>query len=227
MADVVTPSLMLKKRQQIINSSRVMFLWVAGASVIVSFAIVVGIFLWKQGAFNEKLLSEKGQSVSVLKQDIEAAKELNKNINNLRSDASLSNLRVAGSTNNLDVILDAMPYEGDVVSLGSSLETALLNQISVDSLSVSQDGTSNSEADATTSSSVTNAQTIPFSFKVLGSEDELKQLFKRLNQSIRPIKITNLSVASASEGRIEVDVQAITYYQDKKTFELTNKAIKP
>ncbi len=227
MADVVTPSLMLKKRQQIINSSRVMFLWVAGASVIVSFAIVVGIFLWKQGAFNEKLLSEKGQSVSVLKQDIEAAKELNKNINNLRSDASLSNLRVAGSTNNLDVILDAMPYEGDVVSLGSSLETTLLNQISVDSLSVSQDGTSNSEADATTSSSVTNAQTIPFSFKVLGSEDELKQLFKRLNQSIRPIKITNLSVASASEGRIEVDVQAITYYQDKKTFELTNKAIKP
>ena len=49
----------IHKRQQIEQSSRVMFLWVAGASVIVGFALVISWFLVQQIIFKERVLGEK------------------------------------------------------------------------------------------------------------------------------------------------------------------------
>lgn len=46
----------IHKRQQIEQSSRVMFLWVAGASVIVGFALVISWFLVQQIIFKERVL---------------------------------------------------------------------------------------------------------------------------------------------------------------------------
>lgn len=220
-----------RKRQQIANSNRTMFLWVAGASVIVAFSIVGSIFITKQLVFNQKIIAAKTTTADVLKKNIDSAKELDAAINKLRADRNISS--VPSSTtkaNNLDKVLDALPYEGDWIGLGSSLQSTLLRGISVESLSVdsiSLDAVGSSGVDPSLAASVADAQAISFSFKVSGNVSELKTLMERLNNSIRPIKIVNLKLESGGPGRIDATVQAVTYYQSKKTFELREEAIKP
>jgi len=227
----------VKKRDQIASSNRTMFFWVAGASVLVSFAVVASIFLIKQLVFNERVLGEKAKTSSILKKDISSVKQLHRSVNQLRADKRLTGLRSAGSTNNLDVVLDALPYEGDAVAFGSSLQSILLVGSSIESLTVDpavQESDADlgqsapiSSVDITSLTAVGTAQPITFSFKISGSENDLRNMFKKLNSSLRPIKIIVTELQSSGGGRVEVVVQAVTYYQPKKVFELTQKAIKP
>lgn len=208
-----------------------MFLWVAGASVIVAFSIVGVIFLTKQLIFNQRVIIEKTNTADTLNKNIESAKKLNKAVNGLRADRNLSS--VPSSTakgNNLDKVLDALPYEGDWVGLGSSLQSSLLSGIAVNTLAVdstSTDSASVSGIDLSTLGTIGEAQPISFTFKVSGSDTELKTLLSRLNSSIRPIRIVNMKLESAGPNKIDATVQAVTYYQPKKTFELQEKTIKP
>lgn len=220
-----------RKRQQIAHSNRIMFFWVAGASVIVAFSIVGVIFLAKQLIFNQRIIIETTETANTLKDNIDTARELDKAVNELRANRNISSVPSStANSNNLDKILDALPYEGDWVGLGSSLQSTLLSGIAVNSLSV--DSTSSVDAlssgvDLSTLQSVGDAQPISFNFKVSGTDAELKTLLARLNKSIRPIKIINMKLESGGPDRIDATVQAITYYQPKKTFELGEKAIKP
>jgi hypothetical protein len=75
--------------------------------------------------------------------------------------------------------------------------------------------------------SVGSTLPITFTFKISGSDNELKALLARLDSSIRPIKIVNLKLESAGPNKINATVQAVTYYQPEKTFELGEKTIKP
>ncbi len=225
-----SPQVGIKKRQQISSTNRAMFLWVAGASVITAFALVGIIFLVQKGIFNEKVLMKKGDTASTLSKDIDNAKTLNKAVNELRSDRSIGKVpsSVSGS-NNLDKVLDALPYEGDAVALGSSLQTALLNGITIDSLSIDTGNDPNSSASAALASEapVGDAQPIGFSFKATGDDASLKALFEKLDRSLRPIKIVSLQLQAAGVDKISATVQAVTYYQPLKTFELTKEVVKP
>jgi hypothetical protein len=221
-----------RKRQQITHSNRIMFLWVAGASIIVAFSVVGTIFLTKQLIFNQKVIIETTKTADILKNNIDNAKKLDKEVNKLRADPSLSSVPSSGTakSNNLDKILDALPYEGDWVGLGSSLQTSLLSGIAVNALSV--DSTSTADAlssgvDLNSFKTVGDVQPISFNFKASGTDAELKTLLVRLDHSIRPIKITNMKLESGGPNKIDATIQAITYYQPKKTFELGEKAVKP
>ncbi len=220
-----------RKRQQITRSNRIMFLWVAGASVIVAFSVVGTIFLTKQLVFNQKVIIETTTTADTLAKNIESAKKLNKAVNQLRADQRLSSVPSStDKSNNLDKILDALPYEGDWVGLGSSLQTSLLSGIAVNALSVDSTSSTdsfNSGVDLNSFKTIGDVQPISFNFKVSGSDAELKTLLGRLDNSIRPIKITNMKLESGGPNKIDATIQAITYYQPKKTFELGEKAIKP
>ncbi len=221
----------MRKRQQIATISRTMFLWVAGASIIVAFAGVGSIFLTKQLLFNQKIIIEKGKTADTLKKNISSAKALNRSINQLRADRNISKVPASTATsNNLDKILDALPYEGDYVGLGSSLQSTLLNGIAIESLTVDATGGaefSTSGIDLSTLNTVGNAQPITFTFKVSGSDAELKTLLARLDKSIRPIKILNMKLEAAGPNKLDATIQALTYYQPKKVFKLQEKTIKP
>ena len=225
------PVVGMRKRQQIANSNKTMFIWVAGASVLVAFALVISIFLIKQIMFTEKVLIKKGETVSNLNKNKEAAGELDKAINKLRANRNLSASRSGASDNNLDVIIDAMPYAADPVGLGSSLQSVLLTGTSIESLSVdtpSTGGTDTSTSvDTTSLQLVGDAQPITFSFKATGTSDQLKALFSRLNRSIRPIQIMSVQIESASDGKLTATVQAATFYQPQKKLDLKETVVKP
>ena len=221
---------LLKKREQIHSNNKQLFLWVAGASVIVAFAIVATIFLSKQLLFNEKVLSEKDVSVNDLTKSLQNAKVLNENINNLASDRNLKLARSGSTESNLDVVIDALPYDGDLINLGASLQNVIITGISIDSLGVSDSAIAvDPSAGVAAESAVTigSSQPLQFTFKATGTVEEVQKFFDRLNHSIRPIKVVNMQLESAGAGKISVNVSAETYYQPKKSFELTEKVVKP
>ena len=221
-----------RKRQQIESSNRTMFVWVAVGSVVVAFALVGCIFLSKQIIFNQKVLVEDSKTASILTKNITNAKALDTSISDLRADPDLSQVPASSdSSNNLDKILDALPYQPDWVGLGSSLQSTLLKGISIDTLSVDSTSDPTAAADSgvqlSNVPSVGDALPITFTFKVSGSDDELKTLLAHLNDSIRPIKILNMKLESAGPNRIDATVQAVTYYQLEKTFQLQQEVVKP
>ena len=221
----------MRKRQQIATISRTMFLWVAGASIIVAFALVGSIFLTKQLLFNQKIIIEKNKTADTLNKNISSAKTLNRAVNQLRADRNISRVPASTATsNNLDKILDALPYEGDYVGLGSSLQSTLLGGIAIESLTVDAtagDELSASGIDLAALETMGDTQPITFTFKVSGSDAELKTLLARLNSSIRPMKILNMKLEAAGPDKLDATVQALTYYQPKKTFQLQEETIKP
>lgn len=221
-----TPKGGMKKRQQIDHSSRTMFLWVAGASVIVAFALVAAIFIFQNIVFKEKVLSAKNETASKLSQNIETAKELNQEIKLLQGNRTLGQISSSTEkTNNLDKIFAALPYDNDEIAVGSSLESTLLTGLNIENLSVGEQ-ISVTETVAPIESSTTNAQPISFGFKASGTEEQLKELFMKLNRSIRPITINSLQLEPAGDNRLSATVSASTFYQSPTKFELTKKVIK-
>src|SRR5665647_673944 len=66
----------IRKRTQIAKANRTMFLWVAAVSALVGFALVGSLFLIQKAVFNEKVLSEKDKTVSILKNNNANVSEL-------------------------------------------------------------------------------------------------------------------------------------------------------
>src|SRR6185312_4760963 len=66
----------IRKRTQINNANRTMFLWIAGASAIVGAVIVVSIFLAQKLFYNEKVLATKQDTVNTLNHNNSVVKDL-------------------------------------------------------------------------------------------------------------------------------------------------------
>lgn len=236
MADTPTPpptqqtsGIGLRKRQQIASSNKAMFIWVACASVLVAFSLVISIFLVKQILFTETVLMEKGKTVQTLKTNIETADDLDKAIKKLRANKNLTAARSSASDNNLDVVIDALPYAEDSVALGASLQKTLLTDISLEALAP-QDANSTTTSgtiDLTSIEGAGDALPIGFTFKVTGTSDQLEKLFERFNRSIRPMRIVSLQLESAGSGKLTASVEAVTFYQPKKDIKLGEKVVKP
>ncbi len=227
---IATPGVGMRKRQQIASSNKTMFIWVAAASVLVAFAIVISIFLVKQIIFVERVLIEKNKTIGTLDENLKTANALDTNVKKLRADKNLTLARSGASDNNLDVIIDAMPYAADDVALGSSLQSVLLTGASIESLTIettNSDTVSESSVNLVGLAQVGDAQPMVFSFKATGSGDQLKAILDRLNRSIRPINITSIQVEAAGADNLTATIQAVTYYQPLKTVELTSKVVKP
>jgi hypothetical protein len=221
-----TPKGGMRKRQQIDHSSRAMFLWVAGASVIVAFALVSAIFIFQNIIFKEKILNAKNETASRLSQNIQISEELNQEIKLLQGNRALGQISSpTQKTNNLDKIFAALPYDNDEIAVGSSLESTLLTGLNIENLSVGEQA-SVTETIAPSEGTATNAQSISFGFKASGTEEQLKGLFTKLNRSIRPITINSLQIEPAGDNRLTATVSASTFYQSPTKFELTKKVIK-
>jgi hypothetical protein len=223
----------LRKRQQIASANRMMFLWVAGASVVIGFAIVGGYFLIQKLTFNQKVLNEKNHTISVLKKNNAAVEELRNNIRLLNTNQSLNDAKAPGEDKALQVVLDALPADANSLALGSSLQNKLVNGInglSLDSLKVDpvagvEGSTNGSVQDA--SSATTSSSQVTFSLTASSTDSNaLKQLLQRFEASIRTIDIDSLNLESTG-GRLTLAVTAHAYYEPAVNVELKNKVVKP
>ena len=244
----------IKKRQQITNTRKQVFTWVALAAALVVICLVVGWNLMQRINYQNKVNRDVGKTAQTMHDNVEAADKLIKNVNALKANAALSlpNLKADDSTV-FQVVIDALPTEDDSVALSSSLQNKILSksgvtieQINVDTTeSDSSSGSSSSSSSSSSSlssssssssssgkSGVSKADDIqfpvakPITFRVslVGSFDSVKSALQDIESTIRPITITKLTI-DGSDDKLNATIEAQTYYSSKVNFKLGKKEI--
>jgi hypothetical protein len=224
----------LRKRQQIAKASRIMFLWVTAASVVVGVSMVVSVFLIQKLLFNEKILGEKQKTVDTLVANNKVADTLKEKIRVLNTNQALLDARTeaekvvipGNESRPLQVVLDALPSDINSTALGSSLQEVLLksDKITIESLSVdsvSSDGLMPLGA---------TGNTISFNMSVSApmpdAASSLQALLGRLERSIRPIDVLTVNIETQGT-KIVMTISAQAFYEPAITTELKTKVIKP
>lgn len=221
----------IRKRTQIAKANRTMFLWIAAASALVGCAVVISIFMIQKVVFNERVLAEKQNTVSILEKNNKVVAQLEDSIRILDTNEALMSVKANETDQAIQVILDALPAEANSLAVGASLQNKLLNGINgltIESLQVDPvvgvevlgDGIS---ADSG-GEEVVNA--ISFQVTAMGSEQAIKEVLNKLERSIRPIEILSVRI-EGSGSSMTIFIQARTYYEPKKTIELQKKEIAP
>lgn len=217
----------LRKRQQIAKANRMMFLWVAGTSVIVGFALVGGIFLGQKLVFNEKVLAEKRNTVSVLRDNNEVIPELENNVRVLDTNQGLMDSRSRSDEKPIQVILDALPADKNATALGSSIQDRIIgdiNGVKLESISVDSDIAETDVSDDLVMSSTSNE--VGFQLTVSGSANNLKKVLQNMEKSIRAISVTSVAVQS-DDNRLMLEIIGHAYYEPAVSTDLKEKVVKP
>lgn len=220
----------LKKRQQVERSNKLIFLWAAGASVIISLALVAAQFLFRLAYFNQSVISDLSKTNAIIVQNITNADQLKKNVDGLLASEELSSVEGAGS-NNLQVILDALPTSGDATTFSNSLYSHIIirSGIAADSIRVGDDQGVAGLIPATTTpvpGAVVAPLPLAFSLSVSGSRDTTKKMLENLEKMIRPVKLNLVTIKSAS-GNLTTTINGETYYLPASSVGLKKVTKKP
>jgi len=222
----------IRKRSQIAKANKTMFIWIAVASALVGSAVVVSIFLAQKAIFNESVLSLKQQTVSNLDNNNTVAPELKSKIQVLDTNQALMLSKANESDQAIQVILDALPSDGNSLALGASIQNKLLagvpGIISVDSLIVDpivgvESFTSGTTLDATATKA---ASEVTFHLSVKASQDAVKTILKNFERSIRLLTITSMQIESQPDGDL-VTIQGKAYFEPAKNIELRTEVKNP
>ena len=221
----------LRKRTQIAMANRVMFLWVAGVSIVFGFALVGTIFLTQILLFNERVIQEKERTVATLKANNINITELKSQIKLLDTNQALMDSKVNSSDHAVQVILDALPSDYNPLALGASIQTKLLagipnltlNSLPIDTATGAE---SSVVQTALTNSNLTDSQNeIKFSFSVVGDDAALKQVLHNLEISIRTIDVISLKIEGQGTRSI-LSVQARAFYEPAQIMQLKDMKVK-
>ncbi len=223
----------LRKRQQILHASQMMFLWIAGVSVVVGFCLVLIVFLVQRIWFGEKVIAEKQKTVSVLQKNLDTVQALKDNVRVLNTNEALKSTRLNDTDPAIQSVLDALPADANSTAMASSLQTKLVGGVpgvTIETLKVDPvSGIETAENDVSTSSSDPLSHTIGFSFAVstaVNNQEALRQVLLNIEKSIRPFNITNLSIESQGQ-RIVLAGTGVGYYNPAQTVQLDQKVVKP
>jgi hypothetical protein len=226
----------IRKRQQIANANRMMFIWVAVISALVGIAIVASIFLLQKAWFNEKVLAEKAKTASTLTKNNAVVNSLKDEVRVLNTNEALKSSMATGEDQPIQVVLDALPSDANSSALGSSLQEKFLNDpaLTIESLNVDpvvgvESQSDSNVTDASASGAGTSEHQITFRFSVsadVGNANALKSLLQKLEHSIRAIAITTLTVETQG-NRLVLTVDGHAFYEPSRTVDLKDKTVKP
>ncbi len=217
----------LKKRQQLAQTSKNIFIWVAAAAVVVTICGVVMQFLVAQVIFNQSVINKKIDTNQIVEQNITNATQLKKNVDALVADSNLAAVKVtsvdASMSSNLQVILDALPTTSDSATFANSLSKVILplSGVSVETLTAGD-----TNVTVTTTTSEVGPQTLGFSMSVRGSYDQISAALSDIERVIRPIKITKL-VVQGSDAQLSATIEGVTYFVPSSGVQLGTESMKP
>lgn len=226
-------SVALRKRTQIANANRTMFIWIAIASVLVGSALVVSIFLFQKLTYGEAVLAEKHNTVDTLTHNLSVVDTLKDEVSALDANSLLLKVRANESDSALQVVLDALPSEANSLALGASLQNRLLAGVegsySLESLQVIPvEGVETADGDLyTVDASETESTDVPridFNFAVRGDQAALKQILLNLERSIRTIVVDKIMLETQDNG-LTLSVDGHAFYQPARSIELRDKVV--
>ncbi len=220
------------KHIEIGKTNNFIMLVAAIASIITIFSLISAKALVSQSAYQRKVLAEKSKAVKQLKDNVNAANTLksqydvfesgNPNIIGGQGGSNPGNGPSDGD--NARIVLDALPSQYDFPALTSSLERIMTNDhVAIQSIG----GTDQGSTTTSTSSSDGKSQAIVIAFSgvVLTDYATSQNLIKDFERSIRPVDITNLTLAGSSSA-MTITLQANTYYQPGVSLTIGQKVLK-
>lgn len=221
----------LRKRQQILQANRLMFLWVAGVSVVVGFSLVLAIFLFQKISFGEKVLMEKSKTLSSLESNLKEVATLRDNVRVLDTNEALKSTRVDDSDLPIQSVLDALPASANSAALGSSLQAKLLSGVdgvSLDAIKVEPvNGVETTTDSGFTGDTGENTINFTFTVSVVNSKpDALREVLRRVERSIRAVNVTTLTVEQQGQ-RLVMTATGNGYYQPAVSIQLKDKVVTP
>lgn len=210
----------LKKRQQIEHANRRVFLWVAIASVALSFLLVLAQFFYQKWTYNNRVIDAKSKASNTLTQNLSHATVLRQNINALVGNQDLASVKTNPDDSNLKIVLDALPSRLDTTALATSLQAIVsLSGVAIENIDVP------GAPDANQAQASFKPVEQKFSIAVTGTYDRIHGMVVDLERSIRPIKLTNLQL-TGSDAALRATVEGVTYYQASKTLTINQKVVK-
>lgn len=222
----------IRKRTQIAQANRTMFIWIAIASALIGTAAVVSLFLFQKLTYSEQVLSKKQETVSTLDHNISVIDGLKNDIKALEVNTALMSVKANETDEALQVVLDALPSKANSDALGASLQAKLLSGIqgnyALKSLQVTPVMGVETLADASVvdAAAPTSANNIiSFNFSVKGDQAALRQVLQNLERSIRTIVVSRLSIDTQA-GDLTMTVEGHAFYQPVKTIQLTEEVVK-
>ena len=224
----------IRKRAQISKTNRLMFIWIAGASVLVGASSVVAIFLVQMLFFNERVLSEKDKTIKVLKINNDNVDPLKKNVLTLSTNKALISSKAIPDDQPIQVILDALPSQANSLALGASIKDRLLSNIdglTLDSIRIDNvsgvDGLVGGDGAVIEASPYSSEQNvITFTFTVTGNEAMLQQVLRNLEISIRTIDVISLKIEGQANNTATMTVVGQAFYEPARDIKLTTKTVK-
>ncbi|OYW44638.1 hypothetical protein B7Z28_00090 [Candidatus Saccharibacteria bacterium 32-45-3] len=221
----------LKRRQLVVKANKKVFLWVAGAALIVTTCLVVSQFFVRQLIYNNKVIDEKTQTNKTIEQNKETIKTVKDKIDAMRGNENLSAARAdKQNDSNFQVILDALPASEDAATFSNSLAQTILRPANVGITALSAGIVDGQSASVPVASSVVSTgeaispAEMPFMVTYSGSLESFKEAFLRIEKTIRPIYITNF-VLSASDETTTINITGKTFYQPGGEIKLGQKEI--
>lgn len=212
----------LRKRQLIDQSQRKMFMWVAAASVVVGFSIVVAWFLFQNIMYKEKVLAQKFDTLTTLQDNNKIAPQLADNVRVLETNTLLNGKKANQDDNALQVVLDALPASENTFALGASIQSKLIggaDGVQLESFSVDQAAVGLSVS--------TSGDVEPIVFSASVSSDSATALYDVLHRfelSIRTIDIDSLTLEK-TDTRMTLTIKGHAFYLPAKTIQLVDKAV--
>ena len=217
----------VRKRQQIENAQRTMFLWVAGAAAIVGVALVLSVSLFEQLTFKQEILNKKNETVGNLQHNNEIVEELKENAQLLNTNASLKETPHPEDKEPISVVLDALPSQANSSALGASLQQKLLTGVAIDALTV--EPIAGAEDDEGNSDSDVGPQEVNFDFTVsTGAKDteKLREVLRKLERSIRTINVQSITIEQ-QRSRVSLSVEGVAYFLPEVKVELDKETVRP
>lgn len=219
----------LTKRQQLKQTNKNIFVWVAGAAVVLSFSIVALQFIVRQGLFNNKIITEQQATNKALDQSKANFSGLKHNVDALLADNKLAALRANPSDSSLQVVLDALPTTGDPTTFSNSLYNKILSRqgVTISGVNVGSVGVADGSTTVAPEASGSGApQPLVFGAAIAGSPDQIRLTLLDIEKVIRPIVVRQLNI-TVNGALIQANIEGETYYLPRSTVSLGDKSIKP
>lgn len=207
MAEKTTKS----KRQQLAQANSTVFIAVAIAAVVVMFSLISTRFMWNKKSYNDRVITAKTKARNDVTTNVENLDKLSEQFPQLDSSAST----------NATTILHALPPVYDYAALTTSLNSLA----SASGVTFNGSTGEDTSADAVLSAPVSQPVEIPIAIQVTGNYEAIKKFMSSLERSIRPILVTNVTF-SGSNNTIEAQIQATTYYQPARSFDVTKTEVR-